>query len=246
MIARSSDVQVGAGPVQLAAPFSIRCSESTVHMPEPRAALFHAVPVVIEGALAPMALFYLSLLLGGFRVALVSALCWSYLATARRALRGERISTLLILGTVLITLRTAVAFVTGSAFVYFAQPLAGSVVIAVVLLASAACRRPFTQRFAHDFCPLDPDLLAEPRVQQFFVRISLVWAAVLLVNTGVVVWLLLTSSVRAFVLERTAVTWSLTAAAIFFSVYGFVVTMRRDGRRVQWGRCAAAGEYVPG
>lgn len=235
----------GPGPVRLAAPFSIHCCESIVHMPEPRAALRHAVPVVFEGALAPMGLFYLSLMLGGFRVALVAALCWSYLATARRVVRGETISTLLILGTVLITLRTAVAFVTGSAFVYFAQPLAGSVVIAIVLLASAACRRPFTQRFAHDFCPLDSELLAEPRVQQFFVRISLMWAGVLLVNTGVVVWLLMSSSVRAFVLERTAVTWLLTAGAIFCSIYGFVVTMRRDGRSVQWGRSAQVTDLAP-
>ncbi|MHB1598526.1 MAG: VC0807 family protein [Acidimicrobiales bacterium] len=243
MVANLDELAVDSAAL-VPAPFSIHCKASVVHMPEPRAAVLHAIPIVVEGALAPMALFYAALLIGGFRVALVVALCWSYLATARRVARGERISTLLILGTVLITLRTAVAFATGSAFVYFAQPLAGSVVIAVVLLVSAVLRRPFTQRFAHDFCPLDPDLLAEPRVQQFFVRISLVWAAVLLVNTGVVVWLLMTSSVRAFVLERTAVTWSLTAGAIFCSIYGFVLTMRRDGRSVQWGRRANQADFA--
>jgi hypothetical protein len=218
------------------APFNIRCVGSTVHLPQPRAAVRHAIPIVVEGMLAPMALFYLGLVAAGFRTALVVALGWSYLAVTRRVLRGERVSTLLILGSVLITLRTIVAFVTGSAFIYFVQPLAGTVIIAFMLLASAVLRRPFTQRFAHDFCPLDADLLAEDRVQQFFVRISLVWAAVLLVNAGVVLWLLMTSSLKTFVLERTAVTWSLTAVAIFCSIYGFVVTMRRDGRSVQWGR----------
>jgi hypothetical protein len=216
--------------------FFIHCKGTIVHMPQPRAAVLHAIPIVFEGMIAPMALFYGALLLGGFRAALIVALVWSYLAVSRRIARGERISTLLILGSILITLRTVVAFVTGSAFVYFVQPLAGAVVIAMVLLASAILRRPFTQRFAHDFCPLDSALLAETRVQQFFVRISLVWAAVLLVNAGIVLWLLMSSSLKSFVLERTAVTWSLTAAGIFCSIYGFTLTMRRDGRHVQWGR----------
>lgn len=232
-------------PVKVSPAFSIHCDRSTVHMPRPRAAIRHAVPIVFEGVVAPMLLFYAVLLLAGFRGALIAALAWSYAATGRRIVRGERVSTLLILGSVLITLRTAVAFVTGSAFVYFVQPLAGTTVIAVVLLASAVMRRPFTQRFAHDFCPLDADLLAEPRVQQFFVRISLVWAAVLLVNTGVVLWLLMSSSLRAFVLERTAVTWTLTAGAIFCSIYGFTATMRSDGRTVLWGRCEAVVPSSP-
>jgi hypothetical protein len=205
-------------------------------MPSPSAALRHAVPVVLEGIIGPLGLFYLVLVLAGFRGALIAALCWSYAATARRLMRHERISTMLILGTALITIRTVISFITGSAFFYFAQPLAGTVIIAFVLIASAIFRRPFTQRFAHDFCPLSPALLARPRVKQFFIRVSLLWATVLLVNSGLVLWLLFTSSLKAFVLERTAVTWSLTAGAITASIMGFVLTMRRDGIAVSWGR----------
>jgi len=219
--------------------FFIHRVGSTVHMPQPRAAVLHAIPIVFEGIIAPMVLFYITLMAGGFRAALLVALGWSYAAVIRRVMRGERVSTLLVLGSLLITIRTVVAYVTGSSFVYFVQPTAGTFIIALVLVGSAIIRRPFTQRFAHDFCPLDADLLAEDRVQQFFVRISLVWAAVLLINAGVVLWLLLSSSLKAFVLERMAVTWSLTAWAIFCSIYGFVVTMRRDGRRVQWGQYAS-------
>jgi hypothetical protein len=220
------------------AAFSISCDRtdgSIVHMPAPRAALRHAVPVVFEGLLAPVALFYLVLICAGFRAALVAALCWSYSATARRLVRGERVSTVLALDVVLLSVRTAVAFITGSAFLYFAQPLVGTVIIALVLIVSAVIRRPFTQRFADDFCPLDPQLVAKPRVRQFFIRISLMWATILLVNSGVVAWLLVSSSVRAFVLERTAITWTLTAVAIFWSIYGFTMTMRHDGYTVRWG-----------
>jgi hypothetical protein len=68
------------------------------------------------------------------------------------------------------------------------------------------------------------------------------WAGVLITNTGIALWLLLSSSLSSFVLARTGVAWSLTTAAIACSVLGFTTTMRRDGIRVQWGARAAADE----
>ena len=210
-------------------------SGGILRMPAPRTALRHAVPVVLEAVVIPLALFYSVLLLWGFRGALIAALGWSFLALGRRLYRGERASMLLMLGTMLLTVRTAVSFITGSAFLYFAQPTAGTIVIALVLFGSAIIGRPFTQRFAGDFCPMDPDLLARPLVQRFFVRISVLWATVLLLNAGFVLWLLVTSSLHAFVLERAAVTYTLTACAIYLSIRQFVKMMRGDGITVQWG-----------
>ena len=210
-------------------------SGGILRMPAPRTALRHAVPVVLEAVVIPLALFYSVLLLWGFRGALIAALGWSFVALGRRLYRGERASMLLMLGTMLLTVRTAVSFITGSAFLYFAQPTAGTIVIALVLFGSAIIGRPFTQRFAGDFCPMDPDLLARPLVQRFFVRISVLWATVLLLNAGFVLWLLVTSSLHAFVLERAAVTYTLTACAIYLSIRQFVRMMRGDGITVQWG-----------
>lgn len=210
-------------------------SGPTLHMPDPRQALRHAAPVLIEGVVAPVVAFYLALIFIGFRGALITALAWSSLALTRRIVRGDRISTVLILDVVLLSIRTVVAFITGNAILYFVQPMAWSVLIALVLVGSAVAQRPFTQRFAQDFCPFDPALLARPRVQRFFVRVSLLWAAVLLVNTGFALWLLLSSSLKTFALERTAVSWTLTAAAIACSIFGFTATMRHDGFKVQWG-----------
>jgi hypothetical protein len=213
-------------------------------LPCPRAALRHAVPVVLEGVLVPIALFYVILLTLGFRGAIIAALAWSSVALARRVRNGERPSMLLLLGTALLALRTGISFFTGSSFVYFVQPAAGTILIALVLLGSAVIGRPFTQRFAHDFCPIDPELLARPLVQRFFVRISVLWASVLLVNAGLVLWLLLTSSLHAFVLERTAITWSLTALAITLSITRFIAAMRSEGFTVQWGGTLAAVQHT--
>ena len=207
---------------------------SLLLMPRPRKALRHALPIVLEGVLGPLVAFYLLLVLTGFRGALIAALIWSYLALGRRLLKGERVSMLLLFGTILITLRTVVAFVTGSAFLYFAQPTVGTVAISVALLVSAVVGRPFTQRFAHDFCPMEPAIMTRPLVRRFFIRISILWATVLMLNAGLVFWLLVSSSLRSFVLERSAVTYGLTAIAIFFSITGFMAMMRQDGITVQW------------
>ena len=207
---------------------------SLLLMPAPRRALRHALPVVLEGVVGPLIVFYLLLVLAGFRGALLAALTWSYLALGRRLLKRERVSMLLLFGTVLLTLRTVVAFLTGSAFLYFAQPTAGTVAISVALLVSAMVGRPFTQRFAHDFCPMDPAIMKRPLVRRFFIRISVLWATVLMLNAGLVFWLLVSSSLRSFVLERSVVTYGLTAIAIFISISGFMAMMRRDGITVQW------------
>ena len=47
-----------------------------------------------------------------------------------------------------------------------------------------------------------------------------------MLNAGIVLWLLGSSSLRAFVPERTAITWGLTVA-IFLSITRFVAAMRR-------------------
>ena len=147
---------------------------------------------------------------------------------------------MLLLGAALLTARTAISFITGSAIVYFAQPMATAVAAALVLIGSAALGRPLTQRFVHDFCPIDPELLARPRVRRFFVRVSLLWATVLVVNAGITLWLLLSFSLRTFVLERTAATWGLTMLAIFLSITWFVASLRKDGITVEWGTATPA------
>ena len=57
----------------------------------------------------------------------------------------------------------------------------------------------------------------------------------LLVNAGFVLWLLVASSLHAFVIERTAVTWALTGGGIAFSTLWFVRMMRKAGVTVRFG-----------
>ncbi len=204
-------------------------------MPSSRLVFAHAVPVLLESVVAPVVAYYLILLVAGFRGALIGALIWSLMIIARRLVRRERVSTLLLIGTLLLTVRTVVGFITGSVFLYFIQPTASTFLVSLALVCSALLGRPFTQRFTHDFCPLAPELLARSVVHRFFVRVSFLWAIAMFLNGAVVLLLLLTASARSFPIERTGVSLSLTALAIGISIWWFVRSMRRDGITVRFG-----------
>jgi hypothetical protein len=201
----------------------------TLHLPSPRAFVRHALPALIESTIGPGALFYLVLVTAGFHGAVLAALGWSYLAAARRLYRRERLPGLLVLGIVLVSIRTFAAFATGSAFVYFIQPTMGTFVVAVVFLVTAVAGRPLVERLAHDFCPLDPELMKRPFLRKFFLRVSWLWSVVLTTNAAFVLLLLLRTSVRAFVVERALVSTALTAGGIVLSVLWFVRAMRQHG-----------------
>lgn len=207
-----------------------------VHLPSPWVWTRHAFPVVIEGIVGPVAVFYLVLVTTGYRGAVLAALGWACLACLRRLLRREQVPGTVLFGVAILAIRTAITFITGSVFLYFAQPAAGAVVLGLVFLLSALARRPLAERLARDFCPLDPELVARSSVRRFFVRISLLWAVVMLLNAATVLWLLVNTTLQAFVIERTAVSWSLTGIGISLSVLWFVRTMRRDGISVRFSR----------
>jgi hypothetical protein len=181
-----------------------------------------------------MGLFYLCLVTVGMRGALIAALGWSYAALLKRLVRRQVIPGVLLMGCAVLTVRTAIAFVTGSAFLYFMQPVAATAAVGVAFLVSALTRRPLIDRLARDFCPLEPEMLTHPVTRRVFRQLSLLWAAVMLANAGVVTWLLLRSSLASFVVERTALSWSLTLAAIAVSTWHFTRSMRRRGIRLRW------------
>jgi hypothetical protein len=87
---------------------------------------------------------------------------------------------------------------------------------------------------ARELCPLQPELFHRPAVRRFFVQISLLWAAVLLSNAAITIWLLVSTSLRDFVLERAVASYGLTMAAIVISAVWFHHSMRRDGVKVSW------------
>lgn len=209
--------------------FHLPLSQGSVSLPHPLAMLRHALPALAEGIVGPAALFYVVLETIGLHGAIYAALGFSYAAIVRRLLARQRPSGTLLLGAVALTARTALALVTGSAFVYFLQPTLGTFLTAALFLASARFGEPLAARLARDFCPLDPSLTARPRIRRFFLRVTLLWTAAFLANSTVTLWLLLTASINTFVLVKMLLSPSVMAAAVLASVLLFRQTLRGEG-----------------
>src|SRR5207302_11403270 len=102
------------------------------------------------------------------------------------------------------------------------------------VLLSVPAGRPLAQRLAQDFCPLDPALLRQPVVRRFFLRVSLLWTFVFLSNATLTLWLLLTCSVKSFVLLKTAASLFAIGTAIVVSAMWFRRALHGEGFSLHW------------
>jgi hypothetical protein len=215
-----------------------------IHLPPFRDLVRRTAEHVLEATIVPMALFYPILVMIGLRWALVAALGWSYAAIIRRLMTGQRLSGLLVMAAVLFTARTAIAFATGSVFIYFLQPTLGTFLVAALFLISVPMGHPLAERLAHDFCALPESLIANVRVKKFFLRISLLWAFTYLINGAMTLYLLMGSSLSTYLVLRHVVSLTLLVGAITVSSLYFFRSLRHEGIVLRWNKHGAPAEAV--
>ena len=196
--------------------------ERLVEFPKLRAIARHAVPNLVECTLVPTLIFSFMLHFAGLIPASLAALGWAYAMLGRRLCLRTRVPGLLLLTCLGLTVRTAVVVASGSAFIYFLQPIAATTAVALTFFVSSFTRNPMVDRLARDFCPLTAEIVARPRVKLLFRRLTVMWAAVNLVNAGVTLYLLLTQSTAVFVaikpISAMVVTWSAVGITVAWSL----------------------------
>ena len=204
-----------------------------VELPRLRVLVKRAAPQVIEATLVPLALFYGSFFVLGPRGAILTALGWNYLAMARRAVRREKLPGLLVISTLALTARTALALASAnSLFVYFLQPSLATALVGGAFLLSVPIGRPLAEKLAHDFVPLPPSFVKRPKVRQLFVRISLLWALVSLANAAGTIALLVNVPFTTYLAARTGLSWALTLGGVAVSSWWFRRGLRRHASDV--------------
>ena len=219
---------VAADPID--APKATMTATATVHLPPLRSLAIGAVPRLVEGVLAPTAIFLLLLHFFGVPVAIVGGFLWSCSVIVVRKMLGRRIPALVLVGVGVLLVRTVLSLATGSAFLYFLQPTLGTAAAGIVILSSAVLGQPVVLRIARDFCPLPEDTMSDAHLRRFFLGISLLWGVAQLINAGVTLWLLVSQSVATYVVARTAMSWGLTAAVIGVTVAWFMQVLRHRQR----------------
>jgi hypothetical protein len=176
------------------------------------------LPRLIEATIIPAILFVVIMTTIGASVAMAAVLVWSYGAILRRRLRSEAIPAILILATMGLTIRTLVGLLSGSTFAYFVQPVATTVVLAVLFFGSVLIGRPVIARLANDFCPICPEVARRPGVVQLFTGLTILWAGVHVVSAVITFGMLVSLSVPMFVTLKTIASLGVTISAIVITI----------------------------
>ena len=203
-------------------------------MPGWRPIARRVVSTLVTVSLLPMAVFYISLSLFGLRVAGLAAVALCYLGLLLTRARGKPVLAAALVTAGLLSLRAVVMFLTGSALIYFLQPVAGTLAFATVIGVTALAGRPVLDRLAHEFCPFPPELSSWLREARFFTRLSMVWSATYLINAVGTVWLLTNASLGGFILMKSMLGPAVTASAVLTSYAIFRLTVRRQNVRIHW------------
>ncbi|WP_433479038.1 VC0807 family protein [Spirillospora sp. CA-142024] len=199
-------------------------------LPRVTALLMHALPRFVEGVIAPVAVFYGALMILGLNGALIAAVAWVYGGIIYRYVRGHPVSGMLMLAAVGVTVRAGLAAATHSAVIYFLQPTLGTLAVSMAFLASVPLGRPLAMKLAKDMAPIPEAFYKHARVHQFFLRISLLWSAVLLANVGISLWMLFNESISMYLWIRTGIVAGLGGIGIALSVWGFKRVVRHVNR----------------
>jgi hypothetical protein len=202
-----------------------------VTLPRLTALARQAAPKLLEGVVAPLAVFYLAMMVLGFKWALVATVAWVYFGVAWRLVRRVRVPATMFLAAIAITVRALVAFWTGTWMWFFIQPEMGTICISMAFLASVRLNKPLVQKLTLDYIHLPSAVLKHERVRRFFARITLLWAFVLLMNSTLSIVLAvyesLAGSLGAFMVLRTSAVAVISGLAIAFSLYAFKRVLHR-------------------
>jgi hypothetical protein len=205
-----------------------------IAMARPSAILAHASKTVLVASVIPTTLFYVTMKSASLTWAIAVALVWYYGVLLVRRLRGRPIVGATMLGAGLMSARAGVVFWTGSAYLYFIQPVAGTVATATSFAVTALAGRPLIERLVHDFVPVPGALSERLRRARFFHFASGIWAAAYTVNAIGTVWLLTYSSLGTFVLLKSLLSPLLTAMTVMATVLLLRRLLRREGIRLHW------------
>ncbi|MGI5269780.1 VC0807 family protein [Nonomuraea sp. CA-218870] len=202
-----------------------------VTLPRLSALARQAAPRLLEAVVAPLVVFYAAMMLLGLHWALVLTCSWVYVGVAWRLIKRIPVPATMYLAAAAITLRTVIGLWTGTWVWYFIQPELGTICISIAFLASVRLNRPLVEKLTLDYIHLPNAVLKHERVRKFFARITLLWAFVLLMNSGLSIALAiyesLAGSLSGYIVLRTSAVALISGLAITVSIFGFKRLLRR-------------------
>jgi len=218
---------VGERPMLIAAPLDGPAATPLSKLRVLKVVGRRALPSLIEATVIPAVAFYVVFTTVGPTPAMLAVLAWTYGAVARRLISGHGVPGVLQLAVIALTVRTIVGILSGT-FMYFLQPVATTIALALVFFASMLFDRPMIARMASDFCPLAPEVSRRPGVVRLFSVLTLLWAGVHLLSAATTFTLLVSLPTPTFVAVKSFVSLAITLSAIVLPVSWTIRTARTE------------------
>lgn len=192
---------------------SAKDRDLVVEIPHMRATVVRAAVIALETAIIPTILLMLLLRYVGLAAGLSAVLGWCAFVIGTRRMLGKELPRTLLLCTGMLAGKAAFALVTSSAVVYILQPVAGSILMCLLFVGSAAMGKPITARLARDFVHLPAELFTHKAVRKVFVNVALLWGGSRLIDAAMTVGFL-HWSVEAGLFSRGVLSGLLTALTV--------------------------------
>lgn len=173
-----------------------------------------ALPAIVFMTLVPLAVFYVFYATTSVIWAIVASVAYTYGLALFQYWRQRRVSGLLLVGVMMITLRAVAAAATGP-FAYFALPVAETAGFGVLFAATMWSGEPLIVRLARDMVPHVAEDLASRR--GLVRRLSLVWAVTYIGSGATTLALLITVSLPVYLGAHQAAAWFFVACGVVLS-----------------------------
>jgi hypothetical protein len=210
--------------------------EHVIELGDLRPTLIRGLRIMLETVVVPTLLLYCFMLTVGAFDGLLAVLAWCVLTVAIRMATVRRVPGTLMLMVMMLIGRTTIALVLSSVYVFLLQPIAGSMLMAVLFIGSAVIGRPITLRLAQDFVHLPERLTSDERVRRMFVQVSLLWGLSRLIDAGMSLGVL-HFGITAGVFSRGVFSGLLTALSIGVCAYfGWSRLHRIEGVTLRFGQ----------
>ncbi len=164
--------------------------EHVIEMGRLRPTLVGGARILLETVIVPTLLLYACMVTVGQFYGLIAVLGWCALTVLVRVVIERRLPGTVMLVVAMVVVRTAVALGLSSVYIYLLQPVAGSMLMAVLFIGSAMIGRPITLRLAQDYVRMPVRLMADHRVQRLFIEVSVLWGFSRLCDAGLSVGVL--------------------------------------------------------
>jgi hypothetical protein len=163
---------------------------------------------VVDGVV-PVLLFVTVDAVAGLVWAMAAATAWAAGLVVARLLRRQRTGVVVWIALAYVLARGTAGILTQSKVVFFGPGVAQTGLIGLVFLGSVIARRPAVGYIAPVFYPFQDFVRTHPAYRRAMTHLTVMWAVYLLAHVVLDVWLLKSVSASAFVIVRSAVSWSM-------------------------------------